>query len=101
MKGDDVGTNAAMTNRQSLMNALNHVILEQKDDIAVAIKEVADAIDSSGNAEASVPFNEFLEELQQPQPRLTRLKVFWTAALNSLPSSAARDDAAAKVERLF
>lgn len=101
MNGDDVGANAAMTNRQLLMNALNHVILEQKDDVAVAIKEVADAIDSSGNAEASVPFNEFLEELQQPQPRSARLKMFWAAVFSTLPPSAARDDAAGKIERLF
>ena len=97
----EIGADAVTVNRSLLINALNHVILEQNDDVATAIREAADYIDSSGNTDASVAFNEFLEELEQPQPRSARLKLFWDGVVNALPSTAALDDAAAKVAKLF
>jgi hypothetical protein len=98
---DNVGANGVTINRSVLLNALNHVILDQKSEVATAIREVADYIDSSGNAEASVAFNEFLEELEQPQPRPSRLKLFWAGVLNALPSSVILDDADTKIAHLF
>lgn len=100
-KFENAGDSATTINRQLLYNALNHVLLEFKEEAAVAIREVADCIDSSGNTQASVAFNEFLAELQQPQPRPSRLKLFWDGVVNNLPSSATRDDAATKIVGLF
>ncbi|MGO9099645.1 MAG: hypothetical protein ACLP9Y_09485, partial [Mycobacterium sp.] len=100
-KFENIGANAVTINRSLLINALNHVILDQKDEVATGIREVADNIDSSGNTEASAAFNEFLEELAQPQPRPSRLKLFWDGVLNALPSTATLDDAAAKIADLF
>ena len=100
-KFEDIGSNGVTINRSVLINALNHVILDQKDSVATGIREVVDYIDSAGNAEAAVAFNEFLEELEQPQPRPSRLKLFWAGVLNALPPSAILDDAAAKIADLF
>ena len=100
-KFENIGANGVTINRSVLINALNRVIIDQKDEVAVGIREVADYIDSLGNTEASVAFNEFLEELEQPQPRPSRLRLFWAGVLNALPSSATLDDAAAKIAHLF
>ncbi len=100
-KSENIGANGVTINRSVLNNALNRVILDQKDNVATGIREVVDYIDSSGSAEAAVAFNEFLEELEQPQPRPSRLKLFWAGVLNALPSTATLDDAAAKFADLF
>lgn len=100
-KSENIGTSGVTINRSMLINALNHVILEQENEVATGIREVADYIESSGNAEASVAFNEFLEELEQVQPRPARLKLFWAGVLNALPSAAILDDATAKIADLF
>ncbi len=98
---ENTGDKGVAVNRALLINALNHVILEQESDVATGIREVADYIDSSGNEEASVAFNEFLEELEQPQPRPSRLKLFWAGVVNALPPNATLDDAATKIGELF
>ena len=98
---ENTGAHEVTINQSMLINALNHVILDQKDQVATAIREITDYIDSSGNAEATLAFNEFLEELGQPQPRPSRLKLFWAGVLNALPSSATLDDADTKIAQLF
>ena len=67
---ENIGDKGVAINRALLINALNHVILDQANEVATGIREVVDYIDSSGNQEAFVAFNEFLEELGQRQPRL-------------------------------
>jgi hypothetical protein len=100
-QSENISANGVTINWPVLINALNHVILDQKDEVATGIREVVDYINSSGNTEAAVAFNEFLEELQQPQPRPSRLKLFWAGVSNALPSTVTLDDAAAKIAHLF
>ena len=104
MSGDtfkDIGPGATIINRSKLQNAMNTVAGTGNPDVAEALKEVAEAINSSGNSAAAENFDAFTEELQRSQPRKSLLKSLWNGVVEALPTIVNLAAATAKIVALF
>jgi len=93
--------NATIVNRSVVENAFNKVRSEHNEDIAQALKVVADEIEKSKNTEAAENFNSFNEELQKPEPKRSVLRTLWGGVTTTLPSILQMTDVVAKLSKLF
>jgi flagellar motor component MotA len=71
------------------------------DDVAEALKRVADAVEVSGNKDAAAFLDQFNEELEKPEPRKTLLRASWDNLVNALPTIGTIAGAAGAIAKLF
>jgi benzoyl-CoA reductase/2-hydroxyglutaryl-CoA dehydratase subunit BcrC/BadD/HgdB len=90
-----------MVNRSFLSNALNRLREDHGVESRNALKELADSVIASGNAEAIDSLNALNEELEKPQHSTNRLRTWLNSIVTSLPDVAAIAEAAAKVANLI
>lgn len=99
-KFENIGAGAIIINRSALNNALNRVSADRQD-VREALEEVTGYIESSRVPDASAAYNEFLQELEQPEARKTRLKLFWDGVVAALPGVTKLADSVAQITTLF
>lgn len=96
----NIGAGATIINRSTLDNAVVQLRTKSGDYYSAALKEVAEHVEQSGDADAVDNLNGFIEELEQPEPRKPRLRAFWSALLSALPSVAELGESAVKLAEL-
>ena len=80
----NIGAGATIINRSTLTNSLNAARQVAGEDTAKALQSVSQIVENSGNADAVESLNEFNEELAKPDPKKSRLKLFWKGVTDSL-----------------
>jgi hypothetical protein len=97
----NIGAGAVIVNRSLLLNSLNRLASEDRDDISAALQKVANLIEESGSVEATESFNAMSEELNQSAPRKAVLKALWAGVVGALPAISEMADITDKVSSLF
>ncbi len=93
--------NATIINKSNVINSFNKVKKEYDEEVATALIEIAKFIEESGDVSAGILFNEFNEELNQPQPDKSKIKNIWNGIEKTLPSITTISEIIAKLAPLF
>ena len=80
----NIGAGAVVINRSLLTNAMNRVA-GTDGATAAALREIAEHVQQSGNADAGDNLEGLMEELERAEPRRSRLKTFWDGLVAVLP----------------
>lgn len=93
--------NATIINKSLVNNSFNRVEKEYDQDVAKALKQVAEFIEKSGNISAGILFDKFNEELNKPKPEKSTLSKIWDGIVKTLPSIATISEVIVKLAPLF
>ena len=92
---------STIVNRSTLEDSFNSVTPTHGQDMAEALRDVAQLVEDAHDPNIADLFNAFTEELRRPQPRKSTLKTLWDGLMEALPSLVQAADLAAKVASLF
>jgi tetratricopeptide (TPR) repeat protein len=93
--------NSTIINKSVVENSFNKIRAEQGEEVASALKEIAEFIERSGNREAGELFDRFNEELNKPEPKKSVLKSVWAGIEKAIPVATALAEPVAKLAMLF
>jgi hypothetical protein len=77
--------NFTFINKSSVVNSFNKVKEQFDEETANAIKQMAEIVEKSENADAVELFDAFNEEVNKPEPKKSLLKTFWNGLTTALP----------------
>ena len=87
--GDNIEINNAQNfsfvNKSKVENSFNKVKEQFDEETADVIRQIAEIVEKSSNAEAVELFDAFNEEVNKPEPKKSLLKTFWTGLNATLP----------------
>jgi len=93
--------NSTIINKSVVENSFNKIRAEHGEEVASALKEIADFIEQQGNREAGELFDRFNEELNKPEPKKSVLKSVWAGIEKAIPVATALAEPVAKLAMLF
>ena len=97
----NIGTGATIINRSTLNNSMNTVAGQYGDEVAEALRRIAELVQQSGDTAAAENFNAMTEELQRAEPRKSLLRSFWNGTQQALPVLTQMVDISAKIAVLI
>jgi hypothetical protein len=77
--------NFTFINKSSVVNSFNKVKEQFDEETANAIKQMAEIVEKSENADAVELFDAFNKEVNKPEPKKSLLKSFWNGLSTVLP----------------
>ncbi len=77
--------NFTFINKSSVVNSFNKVKEQFDEETANSIKQMAEIVEKSENADAVELFDAFNEEVNKPEPKKSLLKTFWNGLTAALP----------------
>ena len=77
--------NITFVNKSNVVNSFNKVKEQFDEETANVIRQIAEIVEKSENAEAAEYFEAFNEEINKPEPKKSRLKSFWNSLSSVLP----------------
>jgi tetratricopeptide (TPR) repeat protein len=92
---------STIINKSVVENSFNKIRAEHGEEVASALKEIADFIEQQGNREAGELFDRFNEELNKPEPKKSVLKSVWAGIEKAIPVATALAEPVAKLAMLF
>jgi hypothetical protein len=103
MAGDRIIAHSGSTviNRSEIENAFNRLEAEASPDTKKALREVAQAIEKSGNKSAAVVFEQLLDEIGNEKSNRSSLRDYWKTITQLVPDVVKMADAVAKITALF
>ncbi|MGV3556932.1 hypothetical protein [Larkinella arboricola] len=72
-------------NRSIVTNSLNKVSQQLNDEAVQLLKGITEAVEKSGNNDATENLEEFYKELQNSKPKKSLLKSFWYGVVTAVP----------------
>ena len=94
-------SHATIINRSRVDRAFNRQKDAGNDDIAAALKQIAEHVNQSGNVAAAVVFDQFTSAVNEEQPDKSRVRQYWDGLVAILPSISSVAGAAATIAKLF
>ena len=92
---------ATIVNKSVIEHSFNKIRAEQGEEVASALKAIAEFIERSGNREAGDLFDRFNEELNKPEPKKSVLKSVWAGIEKAIPVATALAESVAKLKTIF
>lgn len=93
--------NFTFINKSSVVNSFNRVKEQFDEETANAIKQIAEIVEKSENADAIELFDAFNEEISKPEPKKSLLKTFWNGLTTALPILAHTASIAANIIKMI
>jgi hypothetical protein len=94
-------SHATIINRSVVERAFNRYKDSSDDDVAVALKEIAQHVDASGNIAAAAVFNQFASTLIEEKPDKSKLGQYWDSLVAILPGVGSITGAASAIVKIF
>ena len=94
-------SNSTIINRSSVEKSFNRIQEKYDKETAMALLQVAQEIEKSGNKEAAELFENFNEEIQKPKPRRSVLRSVWEGIEKALPSVLEITDIAIRISKIL
>jgi hypothetical protein len=94
-------SNSTIVNRSSVGQAFNKYSTEGSDDVAKALRSVADYVDESGNVAAAAVFDQFTAEVTESATDRSRARQLWDGLVAILPGITSIAGAAEAIAKIF
>jgi len=95
------GSNSNIIGKSIVVSGSLYDAKRHDDQIRKALEMIAEFIKKSNNPAATVLFDNFSEELNKPQPEISRLRSLWSGLETVLPSIASISETVGKIKKLF
>ncbi|MFQ5566290.1 MAG: DUF6232 family protein [Paracoccaceae bacterium] len=92
---------STIVNRSQVDKSFNTIRNSFDEETALAIRQLAEFINQSGNTEAAAIFDEFNRELAAASPRKPILRSLWTGITNALPAVNTLADVTLKIMKIL
>jgi hypothetical protein len=88
-------------NKSVVENSFNKIKEQFDENTANVIKQIAEIVEKSSNNEAKELFEAFNKEINNPEPKKTLLKTFWTGLTTALPILASTASITASILKII
>ena len=92
---------AIIVNRSRVDQAFNRYKAAGDDDVASALKQIAEHVNQSGNVAAAAVFDQFTSAINEQQTDKSKIRQCWDGLVAILPSVSSVAGAAATIAKLF
>lgn len=102
--GDIIGVSVSGNSNvigKSIVSGGVYNVKRHDDEIRKGLYKIAEFIEKSNNPAATALFDGFNEELNKPQPDVSRLRSLWSGIEKVLPSIAEMSETVRKIEKLI
>lgn len=100
VKDSTIIDNSTIINRSILHQAMNRIASSDNEELASALKYVAEIVAGEANPVAGEIFDAFNEELAKPKPRKQVLKGLWENLTRLIPTILAAGEVVARITKL-